>query len=266
MPYTLLIKLHGSWFPPRPQTWWHKSNKPNITGSYFIPYVIYPVHNQPCGPVSLKSRYAVVSPPPPGKPRRFGRFEPWCSLWLLDRFQQLRHSRVKGCICGFLQSVSQVKNPTRTMGATHPSNEPGWIDRYMTGRWTKDHVLMEVWFRSFSFLNGWFVGGVHDWLMFMGKFVDIPVTWIQESELSFQFRFCVKIQWLDETCFIYLSLRRIRCLACLKHSWCFAERVHYHIKYVLKINSTYKMNGLVQIDEFLQFTQMIGPNMVRSQI
>ena len=156
----------------------------------------------------------------------------------------------------------EVKNPTRTMGLSHPSiKRRGWIYiPIQPGRsWkiNKDHVLMEVW-RSFSFLNGWFVSGVHDWLMFMGKLVDIPVTWIQESELSFQFRFCVKIQWLDETCFIYLSLRRIRCLACLKPSWYFAERVHYHIKYVLKINSTYKMNGLVQIDEFLQFTQMIG--------
>ena len=158
----------------------------------------------------------------------------------------------------WLPPTCQVRWTSGIPIGSHPSNEPGWIYRYTPGRLTKDHNLMEVWFRSCSFLNGWFVGGVHDWLMFMGKLVDIPVTWIQESELSFQFRFCVKIQWLDETCFIYLSLRRIRCLACLKHSWCFAERVHYHIKYVLKINSTCKMNGLVQIDEFLQFTQMIG--------
>ena len=41
-----------------------------------------------------------------------------------------------------------------------------------------EHVLMEVWFRSFSFLDGWFVGSM---VVFQGVMVDrwfgAPVVW-----------------------------------------------------------------------------------------
>ena len=101
----------------------------------------------------------LFSPPAPENPGVSAVERPWCSLWLLDRFQQLRHSRVKGCIRGFLQSVSQVKF-RHPLGATHQTN--GMNLPIHPGRLTRT-IIMEVW--KIIFLSKWVICRWCTWLV-----------------------------------------------------------------------------------------------------